>query len=107
MVAKSTLLVALLPDKNSNFPEVDSNLVVSVSPLLVPTIVSPAILNALVSICTKESVSVLANAPPRVILDLLELDPSTLSPIVISLSVLVLPISVSYTHLTLPTNREV
>ena len=48
----------------------------------------------------------LANAPPRVNLDLLALDPSILSPIVISLSILVLPIlifcdpvAVSYTHL--------
>ena len=92
MVAKSTLLVALLPDKNSNVPEGDSNLVVSVNPLLVPRIVSPATLSALASICTKESVSVLANAPPMVVLDLLVLEPSILSPIVISLSVLVLPI---------------
>ena len=55
-------------------------------------IVSPATLSALVSICTNESDSVLANAPPRVNLDLLALDPSILSPIVISLSILVLPI---------------
>ena len=86
------MFVALLPDKNSTVPDGDSNLVVSLSPLLVPRIVSPAILIALVSICTNESDSVLANAPPRVNLDLLALDPSILSPIVISLSLLVLPI---------------
>ena len=86
------MLVALLPDKKSKVPEGDSNLVLSVNPLLVPKIASPATLSALVSICTHESDSVLAYAPPRVNLDLLLLDPSTLSPIVISLSVLVLPI---------------
>ena len=36
LVAKSTMLVALLPDKNSTVPDGDSNLVVSVNPLLVP-----------------------------------------------------------------------
>ena len=103
MVAKSTMLVALLPDKNSTVPDGDSNLVTSDNPLLVPIIVSPATLSALVSICTNESDSLLANAPPRVNLDLLVFVPSILSPIVISLSPLVLPILIfCYPVVTLP-----
>ena len=59
LVAKSSLDVAELPEKNSTVPAVEVNLTVSSSPLSVPNWKSPLVLNDLVPISVNDNDSLL------------------------------------------------